>query len=233
MAITGLPCCPGASRRLQLAGWLTKQLTPWAPCAPQEMEEGICKPPHLEPGERKPTACVVRAGGACAAAGCARVHLLVRVADSRTPLPSTVPPRPRQGHNVTLSFQGGHCDLLHPPQHGVVCHPPRVVLVKTPAACTLKHTTPLRVVGKECKVVKEWGEAKQGYLLPPVTKSASLSLGDALATLQQRAGGAAASSAGSGPIGEGGLIGEGGRLRGRVASVLSALSALGQRLHRG
>lgn len=143
-----------------------------------------------------------------------------------------------QGHNLTLSIQGGYCDLLHHPQHGVICHPPRVVLVKTRAACTHKHTTPLRVVGKECKVEKAWGEAKAGYLVPPVRKSASLDLGGALEALTQRAGDTASSTGSAligenGLIGEAGLIGEGGRLRDRITRALDALAALAQRLRRG
>ncbi len=47
-------------------------------------------------------------------------------------------------------------------------------LIKTPATCTKKHTTPVKVVGKECKIVKRFGDAKQGFLVPPKNKTVVL-----------------------------------------------------------
>jgi len=49
-----------------------------------------------------------------------------------------------------------------------------VRLIKTPATCTKKHTTPVTVVGKECKIVKRFGDAKQGFLVPPKNKTVVL-----------------------------------------------------------
>lgn len=75
-----------------------------------------------------------------------------------------------QGHNITLAIDGGSCTISHK-DHSVTCHPPRVRLVKTPASCTKKHSTPVRVVGKECKIVKTFGDRKEGYLKPPLNKT--------------------------------------------------------------
>jgi hypothetical protein len=46
-----------------------------------------------------------------------------------------------------------------------------VLLIKEPTRCTLHHSEPTRVVGKECKVVKEYGERVQGYLKAPKNKT--------------------------------------------------------------
>lgn len=74
---------------------------------------------------------------------------------------------------MTLSITGGSCTFDHR-DHSVTCHMPRVVLIKTPAACAKHHSTPLSVTGKECKLVKQWGERKQGFLKHPANKTFEL-----------------------------------------------------------
>lgn len=149
----------------------------------QEVESHYCKPPHIEYGEEKPTACVVSCSGGgegYRVGGCSKPALHVRAAGqvAASLHLATAQPLPLQGHNVTLSIQGGHCTIRH--DHSVLCSPPRVVLISTPAVCTMKHSTPLRVVGNECKVEKAFGEAHAGFLLHPIRKTHSASVEDVL-----------------------------------------------------
>jgi hypothetical protein len=46
-----------------------------------------------------------------------------------------------------------------------------VVLFKNPPRCTLHHSEPSKVVGKECKIVKDYGQRVEGYLKAPKNKT--------------------------------------------------------------
>eukprot|EP01026_Neomeris_dumetosa_P070471 TRINITY_DN7043_c0_g2_i1.p3 TRINITY_DN7043_c0_g2~~TRINITY_DN7043_c0_g2_i1.p3 ORF type:complete len:234 (-),score=37.22 TRINITY_DN7043_c0_g2_i1:145-846(-) len=66
-----------------------------------------------------------------------------------------------QGPVFDLMVDGGAC-VIDPDTEVVTCYPPRVLLVKTAARCNLEFETATIVQGKECKLVKEFGEAKAG-----------------------------------------------------------------------
>lgn len=149
------------------------------PLPPQEVEEHVCKHPYIESGRSVPSHCDVSwpgcslfpgLGPQCTAHGCT---LLMPLQGGRLTYAPFHVFCPSQGHNITLAIDGGSCTISHK-DHSVTCHPPRVRLIKTPASCTKKHTTPVRVVGKECKIVKRFGDAKQGFLKPPLNKTVVL-----------------------------------------------------------
>ena len=81
------------------------------------------------------------------------------------PCSASPPPTPA---SATLSWLDA-CALACPPSclPAVTCKKPRVLLLKHPSRCTLHHHEPVTVVGKECKVTKDYGERKEGYLKPP------------------------------------------------------------------
>ncbi|KAI3429505.1 hypothetical protein D9Q98_005594 [Chlorella vulgaris] len=74
-----------------------------------------------------------------------------------------------EGHNMTLSITGGYCTFNK--DKTVTCKRPSVVLFKNPPRCTLHHSEPSKVVGKECKIVKDYGQRVEGYLRAPKNKT--------------------------------------------------------------
>ncbi|GAB4823816.1 hypothetical protein N2152v2_010862 [Parachlorella kessleri] len=77
-------------------------------------------------------------------------------------IPGVTIPTHCSAGSVTVAMSGGFC-TIHPNQT-VVCKQPRVTLVKTPPVCAFAHTTPEVIVGKVCKVVKEYGNVTHGLL---------------------------------------------------------------------
>ncbi|PRW58938.1 aggrecan core -like [Chlorella sorokiniana] len=125
------------------------------------------------------------------------------------------------GHNITLAIDGGSCTISHK-DHSVTCRPPRVRLIKTPASCTKKHTTPIKVVGKECKIVKHFGDTKEGFLKAPHNKTVVLDFSEPTAPRLVRSAPTASTGSGSSKSSKAGL----------ASRLADGLAAMRERLPR-